>query len=166
MVMRVRVTVIMVLAALCGVAALAARDKRIEVDAETDFTIFRSFALRPGTASTRSPEVGNSLTLKRVEHVIRQRLATVGLNEPADRQDLIVTFSVTEGAQRGAPPRGQRGAVKLSAATLIIDMTSTSTGRLVWRGIYSDTTDAPATTADRLAPNARSLVSEFPPKKK
>jgi hypothetical protein len=149
------------------VAPLAAFDKRIEVDPTTDFSVLRTFALRAGVASSRNPEINNALTLKRVEEMIRATLLSRGMTETPDPgADLVVTFSVTEGGQRGAPPPGQRGAVRLSAGTMIIDMTRRDTTRLVWRGIYSDAANRPATLADRLPGQAKQLLKDFPPKKK
>jgi hypothetical protein len=147
-------------------APLGAFDKRVEVDANTDFATFKTFALRTGVAHSRNPEIDNVLTVKRVEETIRAVLLSRGLTESGDRGELIVTFDVTEGGQRGAPPPGQRGAVRLSVSTLILDMTRRDTNRLVWHGIYSDTASSPATIAGRLPTQARKLLDEFPPKKK
>jgi hypothetical protein len=148
------------------VAPVPAADRRVQVDPNTDFSIFRTFAVRAGAASSRNPEIDNVLTMKKVEDTVRRELVARGLKETPDPPDLIVTFSVSEGAQRGAPPPGQRGARRLSAGTLIIDMTRRDTRTLVWHGTYSDTVDSPGTLAGRLPGYARNLLSEFPPKKK
>ena len=153
-----------------GVLILAsstlASDKRVEVDPKTDFSLLKTFSLEEGRASSRQPEIHNSLTLRMIENVVRTELIARGLKETADRPDLVVTFSVTEGGQRGAPPPGQRGVLKLSAGTLIIDMTRRDMKSLVWHGVYSDVADSPGTLASRLPGGARKLLSDFPPKKK
>src|SRR5262245_52753781 len=137
-------------AALLGllllVAPLFASDKRVEVDPKTDFSTLRTFTIREGTASSRSPEITNKLTLKKVEDAVRALLTARGLKEMST-PDLIVTFSVSEKGERGAPPPGRRGPVMIpSASTLIIDMTRRDSNALVWRGVLTDAADAPATT--------------------
>ena len=146
-------------------APVFAANKRVEVDPSTDFAAFKTFAVREGVASSRHPEINNKLTLRKVEDVVRARLAASGLKETSDPPDLIVTFNVTEAGQRGAPPPGQRGAVRLSVGTLIVDMTRRDTKALIWHGVYSDSVNSPATLADRLPGNARKLLAEYPPKK-
>ena len=147
-------------------APLVASDKRVEADPNTDFSILKTFVVREGVGFSRNPEIANKLTLRKVEEAVRAELTSRGVKEEPTQPDLIVSFNVTEGAQRGAPPPGMRGAVQLSAGTLIIDMNRRDTKALVWRGTYTDVADAPGILADRLPGHARKLLAEFPPKKK
>jgi hypothetical protein len=162
--MKARAAAIVLL--LVATPALGAFDKRVEVDANTDFSAFKTFAVRAGVAKSRNPEIDNVLTVRTVENAVRGVLVARGLKETTDSPDLIATFDVTEGGQRGAPPPGQRGTVRLSASTLIVDLTRRDTNRLVWHGIYSDIASSPATIASRLPGHARKLLEDFPPKKK
>ena len=161
-----RAAVVGVLALLLVGPALAAAEKRVEADPNTDFSIFKTFALKDGVAQSRQPEVNNALTIETVTDQIRSSLFARGLKETSTQPDLVVTFNVTENGQRGAPPPGTRGAVKLNAGTLVIDMRRPGTGQLVWRGTYTDSVNSPAALATRLPGYAKKLLADFPPKKK
>lgn len=147
---------------------LAADDHFVVSDEKTDFSTFKTFAVREGKASSRELEINNKLTLKTVEDTIRSGLLSKGLKESPDRPDLVVTFTLDEEGQRGVVGRGLRNVrvVSTSEGTLVIHMTNRATNSLVWQGVYIDDEGSAAKLAKKLPDDAKKLLKEYPPKKK
>ena len=116
--------------------------------------------------TSRTAEINNQLLLTKIQEAIRSGLSAKGLKETPDRPDLVVTFSLAEQGQRGVVGRGIRNArvINTREGTLVIDMTSGSS--LVWHAIYTDSEGDAAKLAKKLPADAKTLISEYPPKKK
>jgi hypothetical protein len=152
---------------LCA-TGLAADSRRVEADDKTDFSVFKTFSILDGQATSKKTEIDNSLTLKTIEEAIRKALSSSGLKETQDRPNLIVRFSVVEESQRHVTGRGIRDMQvnSRSVGTLVIEMTNAGTNLLVWHGTYSDDESTAANLAKNLPNDAKKLLSEYPPKKR
>lgn len=168
---------------LCAV--LLADDRHVDFDANADFSRIRTFAIREGRVDSQKPELNNRLFVQKVEAAIRAALTGKGLKETADRPDVFVGFSVAgldystverhPATRIPDGPGGQRGyvvegtgpeSVLSSEGTLVIDMTASPSGTLLWRGTYRDEESGGPTLARKLPGDARKLLSEYPPRKK
>jgi Domain of unknown function (DUF4136) len=145
-----------------------ADSRYVEADEKTDFTAFKTFAIREGRATSRKAEINNKLILKNIEEAIRSSLLSKGLTEAQDRPDLTVVFNLAEEGQRGVVGRGIRHAhvVSQSEGTLVIEMSSRDASRLVWQGIYTDDEGNASKLAKNLPDDAKKLISQYPPKRK
>jgi hypothetical protein len=50
--------------------------------------------------------------------------------------------------------------------TLVIDVTTTASGKLVWHGVYQRVEDNATKLSKKLPDDAKKLLSDYPPKKK
>lgn len=160
------------IAAFSSSAAFAA-DVNIEFDESVDFTKFKTFAIRDGRITSRSPALNSELTKKRIQAEIERAFIKKGL-VVAEQPDLDITFDF--GSARAMDtktyPVGWRGRgtrvvnVRVSEGTLTIDLNDRATKALVWRGISSDEEPNPMKLADKLDDLVKKSVSKYPPKQK
>ena len=146
-------------ATLVLVGAIASAQQHIILDIEADFASFKTFSIEQGRAKTKRPEIDNDLIFRKVEDAIRKALVAKGLRESATQSDLTIGFVLGEDRPNGPSVIFNRG-------TLVIDLTARDGDRMVWQGVYTDTTNNPAKVAERLPGYVEKLLSAYPPKKK
>lgn len=138
---------------------LLADHRHVVSDDKADFASLRTFAIREGRATTTRPELNNRLIFKKVADAIRAELLAKGLKESADVPDVFVGFSIGEDRPNGP-------SVIFNQGTLLIDVTTRESPKLVWQGVYTDDKGSPAKVADKLTSSVEKLLSAYPPKKR
>ncbi len=161
-------------------AVLAARDDRsILFDEDANFPSFKTFTLSDGQMTSERPELKFPIVIKTIGDTIRAALTARGLKEVPLRPDLVVEYSVDAvdwgigpfGRATPVLPPGARGGrgrgmqVDFTEATLVIDLKHGDPGLLVWRGVYRDAENVASKLADALPGDAKTLLSQYPPKK-
>src|SRR5262245_12438388 len=91
----------------------------VQSDEATDFSRFKTFAIRQGTLRALSPVLNSDLMKKRIETEIRKRLVERGLRETAPAADLNVFFMFASRpkGEVTAVPSGPRGLATRHVAT-------------------------------------------------
>jgi len=178
-----RHTALIVSLFLCS-AILSADDRHVEFDTHTDFSKIKTFTIHQATIDSQRPELNNSLFAARLGDAIRDALKSKGMKETEDNPDIFVDYTVAGKdysivqnnpdvqipgglGQRGTLIRGSGPqSVRFSEGTLLIDLTTREGGRLVWRGVYTEQESNGSKLAQKLPADAKSIVSEYPPKPK
>ncbi|HTE41292.1 MAG TPA: DUF4136 domain-containing protein [Steroidobacteraceae bacterium] len=153
---------------------LRAQEVNIEFDETTDFTQFKTFAIREGHITSRAPALNSPLTKKRLQAEIEKALTSRGLSATEGAADLDVSWEFgsarkldTQAYPTGWHGRGTRVVqVQKSEGTLVVDLLATSTKQLVWRGIAADSERNPQKLADKLDNLAKKSIGKYPPKNK
>jgi len=167
----------LVLAAVVAAAVpgiLRAQKVSIEADEATDFSKYKTFALRDGRLTARSPALNSELMKKRLETEIRTRLVERGLTEATGSADVNVffIFASRPKAEVNAVPAGARGLATRRVTTeefegtLTIDLRDASKRALVFRTIAVEERDSPAKLAERADEMVKKALEKYPPKKK
>jgi hypothetical protein len=155
------------IAVVASVVTVLADDRSITFDKAFDFSTLKTFAVHDTTVASARPELGNPLFARQVADAIRAVLVSKGLKEVVDRPDVVVDSSVTGqdysigSAGRANPIRPGRGGprsfdpVSFTEGTLVIDLTTRESPKLVWHGVYRRPQDS-----------AKKLLSDYPPKTK
>ena len=146
----------------------------VESDAALDFSKFKTFAVRDGKLTSRSPALNSDLTKKRIASEIEAALTAKGLSGVTDHADLDVTFELGSARIREAKPypAGWRGHgtrivnVPQSEGTLVIDLHEASTNTLVWRSIAVESEPNPVKLADKLDKLVKKALTKYPKLKK
>jgi hypothetical protein len=150
----------MALAALMLLAPLLiADDRHVVFDEKIDFSSLKTFAIREGRSTTKTPELNNKLILKNIENAVRSDLVSKGMVETQSRPDIWINFTL--GQDRRAGP-----STVFDQGVLVIDFMAGDTNDPVWHGVYSDPNSSPAKLATKLPGNVKKLLSPYPPKKK
>jgi hypothetical protein len=165
-------TLLMVLALTTSAAWADQRD--IDADPSADFSSFKTFRIRDGQVTTKSPELNSPLTRKKIEEGLRTQLTGKGLAEVATEPDLVLTWRFGSANKRevqtwatGRWGRGRRvTAYKFTEGTLVVDLYQRVGQELVWRGVYRDDESNPGKLSNRLDDDIKKLFKDFPPKKK
>jgi len=167
--MRIVLAVIILL--LCS-TLLNADEHSVNFDAGTDFSKLKSFAFRNARCDSTLPELNNSLYLKNFRGVIRSSLIAKGLNEEAaNRADILIDFrfdglELSEAERVGSRmDHGHPGSL-YAQGTLNIDLFARERNLLVWEGIYRDREDNASRLARQYPADAKTLLLQYPPKKK
>ncbi len=170
-------------------SVMIADDHHVESDKDFDYSMLKTFQLRPGKIDSGRAELNNSLVLGKISDAVRSELSSRGLKETTTQPDVIVEFAAAgvdynigpggvpnaidasrgQSAGRGArgpSGTGERGPVDFSEGMLLIDMTSTRPPGLIWRGVYRDHEKNSATLGQKLPEDVRKLFVEYPVKKK
>src|SRR5262245_6056475 len=167
----------LVMAMLIAVVELAADDRSVTFDKGTDFAPLTTFLVRDVRVTSSRPELDNALFAMQVHDAIRDALTAKGLKETATRPQLVVDSTVT-GMDYSVGPAGRanpippgRAAprfapVSFTEGTLVIDVKTADSGKLVWHGVYRRPKDSAGKLAQKLPGDAKKLLSEFPPKKR
>ena len=85
-------TACLLLLALSAVPTTFAQTVSVESDESVDFTKFKTFAIRDGKLSSRSPALNSELTKKRIAAEIERALTAKHLTVGTDQVDLNVSF--------------------------------------------------------------------------
>lgn len=169
-----RLTIAMLLA---GATVTSADDRNVTFDKGVDFSTLKTFAVHDVRVTSSRPELNNALFAMQVRDAIREALAAKGMTEAADRPHLVVDSTVT-GVDYSIGPAGRanpippgRAApsfapVSFTEGTLVIDLKTTESGKLLWHGVYRRPRDSAGKLAQKLPSDAKKLLSEYPPKKK
>jgi hypothetical protein len=153
---------------------LHADQKDTDFDPHTDFSKFKTFALRQAQLTAKAPELNSSLTRKKIEDAIRAQLTAKGLEEVQNRPNLVVNFRFGAADKRQVEsfPAGRWGrrrrieTFRFTEGTLVVNLMDTEGRELVWRGIYRDDESNPGKISNKLPDDVKKLFSDFPPKKK
>jgi hypothetical protein len=159
----------LVLFLLVSVPAFA-QTVSVESDESLDFTKFKSFVIRDGKLTSRSPALNSDLTKKRIASEIEEALTKKGLSVAAGQADLTVSFEFGSArtVETKSYPAGYRGKgtrvvnVPQSEGTLVIDLHDAGTNTLVWRGISVDSESNPVELADKLDQLVKKSVAKYP----
>jgi hypothetical protein len=146
----------------------------VESDEALDFSKFKTFAIRDGKLTSRSPALNSDLTKKRIASEIEAALTAKGLSGVTDQADLYVTFELGSARIREAKPypAGWRGQgtrvvnVPQSEGTLVIDLNEAATNTLVWRSIAVESEPNPVKLADKLDKLVKKALAKYPKLKK
>jgi len=157
-------------ALLLGAAVVAADDLSVIVDPKTDFSAFKTFALRDQKIGSPRPELNNSLFAKKLSTTIRAALVERGLKEDARNPDMMVDYVLTgedfslsaRGLVRGAGPRP----VQYTEGTLVIDLSRPNDTIPVWRGTYRDDENTGSKLMLKLPEDAKKLLARYPQRSK
>ena len=133
--------------ALCGAAAGAA-EMKVTYDLQADFTRYKTWRWRKGTAAP------DPVADKQLRDAIESRLAARGLSRVESGGDLEVVYHVTAQNKVGVGKVGgdsqpffdaQATRIRyLSVGTLVLDMIDASSRKVVWQGeAYDATTPVP-----------------------
>jgi hypothetical protein len=164
----------MLLVALSAGSSAWAQKISVQFDSSADFSKYKTFAIRNGTLSSRSPSLNSELTKKQIEADILRDLTARGLTEVTDgRPDLNVMyhFGSAPRSEVEAFPAGWRGwgtqyvRVPYAEGTLVIDLRDTSVHSLVWRGIASEEKSDAAKIQGKLDEMVKKALEKYPPKK-
>jgi hypothetical protein len=167
---------------LCS-SLLFADDHNVDFDLHVDFSKIKTFTIRQGKIDSPRPELKNALVQRRMADAIRASLTSKGLKETADRPNVTVEFSVSHvdysvgpfgvarpiGEQRGRGGRGDPQStdpVGFVEGLLVVDMNQGDSGLLIWRGVYRDREGDSTRFSEKLPSDAKTLLSQYPPKKK
>src|SRR5215469_1844610 len=163
-----------VLLALAAAASAFAQKIDIEFDQGTDFSRFKTFALRDGQLTSRNPALNSELTKKRIDADIEKYLTARGLTMVSGKSDLNVRYHLGSArrVETEAYPAGWRGwgtrivRVPYTEGTLVIDLRDGGTKSLVWRGIASQDKGDANKIEGKLDDMVRKSIDKYPPKMK
>lgn len=165
--MRILAVVIIVLFSSMRVIA---DEHSVNFDAGRDFSKLKTFTFRLTRCDSTLPELNNPLYMRNLGDVIRTALLAKGMKEVATGADLVVDYRYDGLGLSGTdqpgryPGEGRKGTLYVQG-TLTIDMFDREQNKLVWEGIYRDLEDTASRLARRYHVDAKTLLSEFPPKK-
>jgi len=167
---RVRLGLFALLAMLP--VTLGAQKISIEFDEEHDFSDYKTFAILDGKIHSKNPSLNNDLVLKKVNGLIRKRLAARGLTEAPSLPDLNVVWSLGSG-QRKQVERYSRGwhgsrtvTYHYTEGTLILNLRDARKQELVWQAIAVEDKNDPMKIQGALDDMVRKSFEKYPPKKK
>jgi hypothetical protein len=166
----IRVLVLILLAA----PGAWAQKITVEFDQATDFSKYKTFAIRDGQLNSKNPALNSELVKKKIEADIARDLSARGLEMTTGRSDLNVRyhFGSARKAEIERYPAGWYGMgtrvvrVPYTEGTLVIDLRDPSTRSLVWRGIASEEKSDGAKIESKLDDMVRKAIDKYPPKPK
>lgn len=160
---------------LLGAAGLFAQKVTIEFDQGSDFSHYRTFAIRGARLNSKNPALNSELVRKRIDADIIKDLSAKGLTAVEEGpSDLNVRYTL--GSLRKVEveryPAGWYGLgtrvvrVPYAEGTLVLDLRDPSTRSLVWRAIATAEKSDPNELAGKLDDMVRKSIDKYPPKKK
>jgi hypothetical protein len=164
---------ILILILVCAAVALGQKIT-IEFDQATDFSKYKTFAIRDGQLNSKNPALNSELVKKQIEADIERGLTARGLTMAQGKTDLNVRYHVGSArkAELESYPAGWRGwgtrvvRVPYTEGTLVIDLRDPSTRSLVWRGIASEEKSDATKIEGKLNDMVRKAIEKYPPKPK
>ena len=165
--------------ALIGLAFLAAQTAHaqkitMEFDQTTDFSKYKTFAIRDGRLSSANPVLNSDLVKKQIEADIQNDLTAKGLtmvtSGPSDL-NVRYTFGAARKTEIEAYPAGWYGwgtryvRVPYAEGTLVIDLRDPTTRSLVWRAIAAEEKSDPAKIQGKLDAMVKKSIDKYPPKR-
>jgi hypothetical protein len=161
--------------ALLVFIALPALAQRIEIefDQATDFSKFKTFAIRDAQLNSRNPSLSGELIRKRLDADIRRSLEGKGLafvgSGPSDL-NVRYTLGAARRVETETYPAGWRGwgtrvvRVPYTEGTLVINLRDAGARSLVWRAIAREDKSDAAKVEARLDDMVRKAFERYPPK--
>ena len=147
----------------------------MEFDQTTDFSKYKTFAIRDGQLNSRNPALNSPLVKKQIEADITNDLTARGLtlvtSGPSDL-NVRYTFGAARKAEIEAYPAGWYGfgtryvRVPYAEGTLVIDLRDPTTRSLVWRAIAAEEKSDATKIQGKLDNMVRKSIDKYPPKKK
>jgi len=170
---RLRMTLLILTLSLLAAPAALAQKVTVEFDQATDFSKYKSFAIRNGQLNSRNPALNSELVKKQIETDIANDLTARGLTEVSDHPDLNVVYHFGSARKNEIEtyPAGWRGwgtrvvRVPYAEGTLVIDLRDTSVHSLVWRGISSEEKSDATKIEGKLDSMVKKALAKYPPKK-
>lgn len=162
--------VLILLAAICGFA----QKITIEFDQGTDFSKYKTFAIRDGQLNSKNPALNSEIVRKQIDADIERELTARGLTMATGRTDLNVRyrFGSARRAELETYPAGWRGfgtrvvRVPYTEGTLVIDLRDPATRSLVWRAIASEDRSDPTKIEGKLDAMVKKSLTKYPPRAK
>lgn len=162
--------VLILLAAICGFA----QKITIEFDQGTDFSKYKTFAIRDGQLNSKNPALNSEIVRKQIDADIERELTARGLTMATGRTDLNVRyrFGSARRAELETYPAGWRGLgtrvvrVPYTEGTLVIDLRDPATRSLVWRAIASEDRSDPTKIEGKLDAMVKKSLTKYPPRAK
>ena len=162
------------LVVLFAASGAFAQNINIEFDQSTDFSKFKTFAIRDGQLNSRNPSLNSELVKKRIDNDIEKYLTARGLTMVTGKSDLNVRYRLGSArrVEREAYPAGWRGwgtrivRVPYTEGTLVIDLRDPSTRSLVWRAIAREEKSDPNKIEGKLDDMVKKAIDKYPPKPK
>jgi len=160
-------------AALSLLPAARAQDVSVEFDQSVDFSKYKTFIVRDGQLSARSPALNSDLTKKNIQTEIEKALMAKGLSKlESGVADLNVFFQFGANVrmETEAYPAGWRGLrtrvvrTPQNAGTMVIDLRDSSTRSLVWRSTATETEPNPQKMSEKLDDMVKKSIGKYPPK--
>ncbi len=160
--------------ALMAMPVARAQDVSVEFDQAADFTRYKTFMVRDGQLSARSPALNSELTKKNIQTEIEKAFTAKGLTKvETGTADLNVffQFGAAVRTQTEAYPAGWRGLntrvvhTQQNAGTMVIDLRDSATRSLVWRSVATETEPNPQKMSEKLDDMVKKSISKYPPKK-
>ena len=164
----------MLILSLLAALGAYAQNVTVEFDPATDFSHFKTFAIRDGQLNSKNPALNSELVKKRIEAAIERNLTSKGLVLESGRSDLNVRyhFGSARKAEVERYPAGWRGwgtrvvRVPYTEGTLVIDLRDGTTHSLLWRGIAREDKGDAAKLQGKLDDMVRKSFDKYPPKPK
>ena len=154
-------------------STLFAQKVNVEFDQGTDFSRYKTFAIRGGQVNSKDPSLNSDLTKKRMEGDIESALVAKGLQKTIGKADLNVRYRL--GAQRKVEveryPAGWRGwgtrteRIHETQGTLVLDLHDSVSKALVWRAIAAEEKSSASDISKKLDDMVRKSFDKFPPKR-
>jgi hypothetical protein len=154
---------------------LLAQKITMEFDRGTDFSKFKTFAIRGGQLNSKNAALNSDLVKKQIVADIEKALSSKGLTEvstgPSDL-NVRYTFGSVRTTEVEAYPAGWYGwgtryvRVPYAEGTLVIDLRDPTTRSLVWRGIASDEKHDPTKLEGKIDDMVKKSFEKYPPKVK
>ena len=159
--------------ALLSVHGGLAQKITTEFDRSTDFTTFRTFAIRDVQLTSTNPALNSDLVKKRIQSEIERAFTAKGLvlaTGPSDL-DVVCQFGstsredveVVRGAGRGTGPSVVR--TPTTDGTLVIDLRTSTTRSLVWRAVATEQQREAIKLQSKLGDMVKKAIAKYPPKK-
>lgn len=144
-----------------------------QFDQSTDFSKYKTFAIRGGQLTSKDPVLNSEIVRKQIESDIARDLTAKGLTQSTGRADLNVRYHLGSANRKQVEryPAGRFGqrtrAVRTaeSRGTLTIDFHERASQALVWRAIATEEKSEPSDVAKKLDDMVRKAIDKYPPKK-
>ena len=168
-----RLRILLVACIFLVASSLAAQKINVEFDQSTDFSKYKTFAIRGGQLNSKDPSLNSELTRKRIDTAIENALTAKGLTKSTGRTDLNVRYRLGEQRKTEVEryPAGWRGLgtrlvrTPYAEGTLVLDFHDPTSKSLVWRAIASEEKSSAGDISKKLDDMVRKSVAKYPPKK-
>lgn len=156
-------------------AGCSGPDIHQDYDPKQDFSKFKTWAWAPTppqAGGATDPLAVSTLTQERIHRSVEAELARKGFSQvDADSADFWVQHYAVVEQQLVVEPGYDWGYDDVSSydkGTIIVDLVTPKTKRLVWRGTASDAVDpdlTPSEREERIQEAVREILDQFPPNK-
>lgn len=146
-----------------------------DYDAKQDFSKFKTWAwapTQPQASGPTDPMAVSTLTQERIHRSIESELNQKGFDQvDANSADFWVQHYAVVEQQIVVEPGydwGYQDVSSYAKGTIIVDVVTPKTKRLVWRGTASDAVDpdlTPKEREDRIQDAVHEILDQFPPNK-